>query len=57
MTRVQVGIYNKKENPPVNLQIAYGYAYCAMGTDMLEEAERLADQRMYKKKSEMKNNH
>ncbi len=46
--------YNKNENPPIPLQIAYGYACCEMQTDMLEEAEKLADQRMYIKKKEMK---
>lgn len=49
-----VSDYNKNEKPPVPLQIAYGYAQCSMKTDMLEEAEKLADQRMYKKKNEMK---
>ena len=46
--------YNEKEKPPVPLQIAYGYAHCSMQNDMLKEAEQLADQRMYKKKKEMK---
>lgn len=50
----RVSEYNESEKPPVPLQIAYGYAHCSMKTDMLEEAERLADQRMYKKKNEMK---
>ena len=46
--------YNEREIPPVPLQIAYGYAPCTMKSDILDEAELLADQRMYEKKKAMK---
>lgn len=47
--------YNKENQPPVPLQIAYGYAqYTAQDAEMLETAEHLADQRMYEKKRAMK---
>lgn len=46
--------YNAENDPPVPLQIAYGYAQCNRQNDVLEAAERLADQRMYEKKREMK---
>lgn len=46
--------YNDSEKPPVPLQIAYGYALCPKQEDMLEEAEKLADKRMYDKKKKMK---
>ena len=45
--------YNEKENPPVLLQIAYGYAPYEPPNE-LTEAERLADQRMYDCKKKMK---
>lgn len=46
--------YNSAEAPPVPLQIAYGHAHYATQADMLEAAEKLADQRMYEKKRAMK---
>ena len=46
--------YNNREEPPVPMQIAYGYAHYTAQTDMLEAAEKLADQRMYEKKKQMK---
>ena len=50
----RANIYNKTENPPVPLRIAYGYAVCDQGADMIKAAEELADQRMYEKKKRMK---
>ena len=47
-------MYNSENTPPVPLQIAYGYAKYDQNSDVLENAERLADQRMYEKKREMK---
>ena len=46
--------YNEKEKPPVPMQIAYGHAHYTARKDMLEAAEKLADQRMYEKKKQMK---
>ncbi|MCR4645821.1 MAG: GGDEF domain-containing protein [Oscillospiraceae bacterium] len=46
--------YNAETKPPVPLQIAYGYAHYTTQADMLEAAEKLADQRMYEKKRQMK---
>ena len=46
--------YNAKAKPPVPLQIAYGYAHYTTQADMLEAAEKLADERMYEKKRAMK---
>ena len=40
-------IYNNSEKPPIPLQIAYGYAHYSTQADMLEEAEKLSDRRMY----------
>ncbi|MDE7281046.1 MAG: diguanylate cyclase, partial [Ruminiclostridium sp.] len=46
--------YNKKENPPIPLAIAHGTAeYNCMDHDP-EEAENLADSRMYENKKQMK---
>ena len=45
--------YNENERPPVQLQIAYGYALYEPPNE-LTEAERLADQRMYDCKKKMK---
>ena len=47
--------YNENEKPPVPLQIAYGYAQYSAQGDLLENAEKLADERMYEKKKQMKN--
>lgn len=46
--------YNSAEHPPVNLQIAFGYAKCSPPEDTLDVAERLADERMYSRKRDMK---
>lgn len=46
--------YNEKEKPPVLLQVAYGYAVYMPQEGRLEEAEQLADRRMYEKKRKMK---
>ncbi|MBP0973170.1 MAG: diguanylate cyclase, partial [Oscillospiraceae bacterium] len=46
--------YNAETRPPVPLQIAYGYAHYTTQADMLEAAEKLADERMYEKKRAMK---
>ena len=46
--------YNSAHEPPVPLQIAYGWAHYRPQEGMLEAAERLADRRMYEKKKEMK---
>lgn len=51
-----VSAYNGSEDPPVPLQIAYGYASLSNQADVLEETEKLADQRMYEKKKSMKAN-
>lgn len=48
--------YNERENPPVTLQIAYGYAICEDTSKDLDAAEHLADQRMYECKRRMKEN-
>ena len=49
-----VSKYNQKEQPPVPLELAYGYAEYIPERDMLEAAEQLADERMYAKKRRMK---
>lgn len=49
-----ISAYNDREQPPVPLQIAYGYAKYSPPEDMLEAAEHLADQRMYERKRAMK---
>lgn len=49
-----VAKYNQKEHPPVPLEIAYGYAEYIPDKDVLESAEKLADERMYAKKRRMK---
>ena len=46
--------YNETEKPPVNLAIAYGYAMYEHRKDTFSVAEKLADERMYLKKREMK---
>ena len=46
--------YNQKEVPPVPLELAYGYAEYVPEKDILEAAEKLADERMYEKKRRMK---
>lgn len=46
--------YNAESSPPVPMQIAYGYAQYDPQTGTLEDAEHLADQRMYQKKHRMK---
>ena len=46
--------YNQKEDPPVPLELAYGYAEYIPEKDVLEAAEKLADERMYAKKRRMK---
>lgn len=46
--------YNEKEKPPVPMQIASGYASFPGEADQLEAAEKLADDRMYERKREMK---
>lgn len=46
--------YNRTENPPVPLQLAYGMAEYNYGDGSPEKAEQLADSRMYEKKRQMK---
>ena len=46
--------YNDKNSPPVKLQIAYGMAEYNCSDKNPEEAEKLADSRMYEKKKAMK---
>ena len=46
--------YNDTEEPPVNLAIAYGYAFFNHESDRIDQVEKLADERMYQKKREMK---
>lgn len=46
--------YNTSEDPPVHLSIAYGMAEYDYSEQNPENAERLADSRMYEKKREMK---
>ncbi len=46
--------YNEKENPPVKLQIAHGFALCEDTSKKLKETELLADKRMYECKRLMK---
>lgn len=46
--------YNETEKPPVKLAIAYGYAMYEHRKDTFSVAEKLADERMYLKKREMK---
>ncbi len=46
--------YNDREDPPVHLSIAYGMAEYDCSEQNPENAERLADSRMYEKKREMK---
>lgn len=52
-TRAQLE-YNAKEELPVQLSIAYGMAEYNCNEQNPENAERLADSRMYEKKREMK---
>ncbi len=47
--------YNKKHNPPVVLEIAYGYAVYDYDSGDPEQAERIADDKMYECKRELKN--
>ena len=49
-----VSDYNKTEEPPVPLMIACGYAGCDPSKTDPEEAEKIADQRMYENKRRMK---
>ncbi len=46
--------YNSAENPPVSLQIAYGYAMYFPKNMSVEIAENMADKRMYEMKRIMK---
>ena len=46
--------YNKNEQPPVPLSIAYGMAECDCTSDDPEEKEKLADERMYEHKKMLK---
>lgn len=46
--------YNASEKPPVPMRIAYGHARYDGRSGTLEEAEKLADRRMYEKKKAMK---
>lgn len=46
--------YNKMEKPPISLEISYGFAHYNHSDNTLEDAEKLADERMYAKKREMK---
>ena len=46
--------YNKEENPPVPLSIAYGMAICDFETDDLTNREILADKKMYANKRKQK---
>ena len=52
--RKAIEAYNEKEQPPVPMSIAYGMAECDCATDDPEEKERLADQRMYANKKQLK---
>lgn len=47
-------LYNEKQQPPVPMSIAYGMAECDCTTDNPEEKERLADERMYAHKKQLK---
>jgi diguanylate cyclase (GGDEF)-like protein len=51
----KVNEYNEENDPPVELQIAYGYAAYS-GSGSLSEAELEADKQMYDTKQEMKRN-
>ena len=53
---LKVKDYNLHNGPPVEMQIAYGFAHCPKWTDMLEEAEKEADKLMYDRKKRMKEN-
>ena len=46
--------YNEKNNPPVKLEIAYGYALYDYDKGDPEQAERIADDRMYECKRILK---
>ena len=46
--------YNEKENPPVAMQIACGYAIYPAEAETIDAAEVLADKRMYENKRKMK---
>ena len=46
--------YNKKENPPVKLSIAYGMGELRCGKDNPEDIEKKADERMYENKLMLK---
>lgn len=46
--------YNQRENPPVHLQIAHGTAEYNCSSRNPEEAEKLADSRMYENKRSLK---
>ncbi|MDE6777134.1 MAG: GGDEF domain-containing protein, partial [Oscillospiraceae bacterium] len=46
--------YNQTENPPVSLAIAHGIAEYHYSTKNPDEAEKLADSRMYENKRQMK---
>ena len=47
--------YNEKHNPPVALEIAYGFALYDYDMGDPEQAERVADDRMYECKRNLKN--
>ncbi len=49
-------VYNEKNNPPVKLEIAYGYAVYDYDKGDPEQAERIADDRMYECKRILKQN-
>ncbi|MBQ4465772.1 MAG: hypothetical protein II916_07400, partial [Oscillospiraceae bacterium] len=50
-----VNEYNKQEHPPVDLQIASGSAvYRSSFGGSLDDAEKLADERMYENKRRLK---
>ena len=46
--------YNEKHNPPVKLEIAYGYAVYDYDRGDPEQAERVADDKMYECKRLLK---
>jgi len=48
--------YNKEQNPPVPLHIAYGMSVFETGKTHVADAEKLADKRMYECKKKLKAN-
>lgn len=52
--KIMTETYNENEKPPVEMAIAYGYAFYNHETDSLRQVEIEADNSMYKCKREMK---